>query len=119
MWNFTEAGHEKGEKNGVGACIERGLSHEELKYKDGAILIDVKSIVQWCNATMGPGREAESTVHQFFWFIDNTKIAPYENCCTLIGSSELHSFRSSDSGSWSIYTRKMMLLSIMCRGKLG
>ena len=104
MWNFIEAGHGKGENDGVGTCIKRALVHEELKYKDGEILIDVKSIVQWCNSTMGLGKEGESTVRRFFWFIDNTKIAPYQDCCTLTGSSELHSFRSSDVGSWSIHT---------------
>ena len=45
MWNFIEAGHGKGEGDGVGACIKRALAHEELKYKDGAILIDAKSII--------------------------------------------------------------------------
>ena len=45
MWNFTETGHGKGEHNGVGECIKRALSHDELKYKDGAILKDARSIV--------------------------------------------------------------------------
>ena len=55
---------------------------------------------------MGQGKEGESTVRIFFWFIDNLNIAPYQDCCTLKWSSELHSFRSSDAGSWSIHTRK-------------
>ena len=104
MWNFTEAGHGKGEHNGAVPCIKRALPREELKCKDGAIVTDAKSIVQWCNATMGPGKEGESTVCRFFWLIDNTDIVPYEDCCTLIGSSELHSFRIFDAGSWSIHT---------------
>ncbi|KAH9325124.1 hypothetical protein KI387_005302, partial [Taxus chinensis] len=54
FWNFTEAGHGKGEHDGAGACVKRALTREELKYKDGAKLIDVKSIVEWCNSTMGP-----------------------------------------------------------------
>ena len=83
---------------------KKALACEELKYKDGAILIDAKSIVQWCNTTMGLGKEVESTVRRFFWLIDNTNIAPYEVCCKLTGSSELHSFRSCDAGSWSIHT---------------
>ena len=114
MWNFIEVGHGKGEHDGAGACIKRVLAHEELKYKDGAILIDAKSIVQWCNATMGPGKEGESTVRRFFWLIDNTNIAPYQDCCTLIGSSELHSFRSSDAGSRSIHTQKMACYCLSC-----
>ena len=48
---------------------------------------------------MGLGKEGESMVHIFFWLINNTKIAPYEDCCTQTESSELHSFRSSDVGS--------------------
>ena len=66
MWNFTEASHGNGEHNGVGACIKRALSHKELKYNDGATLIDAKSTIQWCNATMGLGKEGESTIHFFF-----------------------------------------------------
>ena len=77
MWNFIEAGHGKGEHDGVGTCIKRALAHEELNYKDGKILIDAKSIIQWCNATMGLGKEGESIVLIFFWLIDNINIAPY------------------------------------------
>ena len=50
----------------------------------------------------------------FFWLIDNTNIAPYEDCCTLIGSSELYSFRSSDASSWSIHTQKMAFYCPLC-----
>ena len=107
MWNFIEAGNGKGEHTDACACIKRALAHEELKYKNGAILIDAKSIIQWCNATMGLRKEGESMVHRFFWLIDNTNIAPYEDCCTLTRSSELHSFRSFDAGSWSIHRQKM------------
>ena len=45
MWNFIETGHGKGEHDGAGTCIKTALACEELKYKDGAILIDAKSIV--------------------------------------------------------------------------
>ena len=45
MWNFTKTGHGKGEHNGAGTCIKRALACEELKYKDGTILTNVKSIV--------------------------------------------------------------------------
>lgn len=66
MWNFTEAGHGKGDHDGASACIKRALSREELKYKGGATLIHEKSIIQWCNTIIGPGKEDESTVHRFF-----------------------------------------------------
>ena len=39
-----EAGHGKGEHDGASACIKGALACEELKYKDGAISTDVKSI---------------------------------------------------------------------------
>ena len=70
MWNFTEASHGKGEHDGACTCIKRVLSREELKCKDEEILIYAKSIIQWCNATMGSGKEGESTVHRFFWLIE-------------------------------------------------
>ena len=70
-------------------------------------MTDAKSIVLCCNATMGPGKEGEYMVRRFIWLIDNTNIAPYQDCCTLTGSSELHSFRSYVAGSWSIHTQKM------------
>ena len=65
MWKFTEAGHGKGEHDGASACIKRALDHEKLKYKDGSILIDAKSIVQWCNATMGPRKVSLQFVYFF------------------------------------------------------
>ena len=114
MWNFTEAGHGKGEHNGAGACIKITLAHEELKYKDVAKVIFAKFIVQWYNTTMGPSKEGESMVRRFFSLIDNTNIAPYEDCCTLIGTNEFHSFRSSDAGSWSIHTQKMACYCSSC-----
>ncbi|KAH9319217.1 hypothetical protein KI387_020986, partial [Taxus chinensis] len=41
IWSFTEAGHGKGEHDGVrGMCEKRSLAREELKYKDGAKLKD-------------------------------------------------------------------------------
>ncbi|KAH9312797.1 hypothetical protein KI387_027832, partial [Taxus chinensis] len=48
----TEAGHGKGEHDGVGACVKRALAREELKYKDGAKLKDAKRIVEWCTDNM-------------------------------------------------------------------
>ena len=53
FWNFIEVGHGKGEHDGVGACVKRALSREELKYKGGTMLENAKIIVQWCNSMMG------------------------------------------------------------------
>ena len=114
MYNFIEVGHGKVEHDGAGACTKWALTHEELKYEDSVKLINVDSIMKRCNTTMGLGKEGESRVHRFFWLIDNTNIAPYQDCCTLTRSSELHSFRSSDAGSWSIHTWKMACYCPSC-----
>ena len=45
FWTFFEARHGKGEHDGVGACVKRALNREELKYKGGAILENVETIV--------------------------------------------------------------------------
>jgi len=114
MWNFCEVGHGKGEHDGARACIKRAITQEELKYKDNAKLIDAKPIIEWCNALMGPGNEGKSLIHRFFWLIDDTNIEPYEDCCTLIRSSELHSLKILDVGSWSIHTWKMTCFCSSC-----
>ena len=44
FWNFIEVGHGKGEHDGVGVCVKRALSREELKYEGGAILENAKKL---------------------------------------------------------------------------
>jgi len=88
------------------------LAREELKYKYNATLTNAELILKWCNASMGPGNDVKSLVRRFFWLIDDTHIAPYEDCCTLTRSSELHYFRSSIAGSWSIHTWKMAFVNV-------
>ena len=63
---------------------------------------------------MGLGKEGESTVCRFFWLIANTNIAPYQDCCTLTRSIELHTFRNFDAGSWSIPTQKIACYCPSC-----
>lgn len=71
FWNFSEVGHGKGEHNGASACVKRVLAREELKYEGGAKLIDETTIVQWCNSTMRPGNQGNSTISRYFWLMRN------------------------------------------------
>ena len=71
-------------------------------------------MIQWCNATMGLGKESDYMVCRYFWLIYNTIIAPYGDFCTLTRSSELHSFRSFDIGPWSIETQEMACYCPSC-----
>ncbi|XP_057867281.2 uncharacterized protein LOC131074642 [Cryptomeria japonica] len=114
FWNFIEAGHGKGEHDGAGACVKRALTREELKNEGGAMLIDAKTIVQWCNSTMGPGNVGKSMISRYFWLIRECNIENYLDCCTLIGSSDMHSFRSSNATSLVIYTRQIACFCSLC-----
>lgn len=105
FWNFSEAEHGKGEHDGVGACVKRALAREELKYEGGANSTNATTIVQWCNSTMGPSNQANSTISRYFWLIRESDVASYVDCCKLIGSSDLDVFRSSYAISPIIYTK--------------
>ena len=63
---FIKEGNGKGENDGVGECVKRALSREELKYEGGAILKNVEMIVQWCNSMIGPGTTSKSMVSRYF-----------------------------------------------------
>lgn len=99
LWNFSEVGLRKGENDGARACIKRHLAQENFKYKESLNLIYATFIIKWCNATMSPSNEDKSTVHRFFWLVDKSNIAIYEDLCTSIGSCKAHSFRSSNASS--------------------
>ena len=87
--NFIEVRHGKEENDGVGACVKRALSREELKYKGDTILENVETIVQWCNSMMGPGNIGKSMVSRYFWLIHEPNIENLQDCCKLTGSSEM------------------------------
>ena len=114
FWNFIEVGHGKGEHDGAGACVKRALSREELKYKGGTILENVETIVQWCNSSMGLGNTCKSMVSRYFWLIREPNINFFQDFCTLIGSSEMHSFQSSNVVSLGIHTRKLACFCSSC-----
>ena len=71
---------------------EKRLNIEELKYEGGTILQSAETIVQWCNYMMGQGNTSKSMVSRYFWLIHEPNIKNLQDFCTLIGSSEMHSF---------------------------
>lgn len=114
FWNFIKARHGKWEHDGAGEYVKRALSREELKYKGGAILENVETIVQWCNSIMGPGNTCKSMVSRYFWLICEPNIENLQDCCTLTWSSEMHSFWSSNVVSLVIHTRKLACFFSSC-----
>ena len=59
-------GHVKGEHDGAQSCMNISLSKEELKHEGVTILENAKTIVQWCNSTMGPSNIGKSIVSRYF-----------------------------------------------------
>ena len=49
MWSFFEVRHGKGEHDGVGACVKRALSKEQLKYEKRAKFKNAHEIMEWCS----------------------------------------------------------------------
>ena len=104
----------KGEHDGAGACVKIALGKEELKYESDTILENTEIIVQWCNSMMGPGNTCNSMVSRYFWLICELDIKKFQDFYTLTGSSEMHSFQSSNVASLAIYTRKFACFFSLC-----
>ena len=71
------------------------------------MLENAKIIFQWCNSMMGPSNTGKSMVSRYIFLIHEPKIENFKDYCTLIGSSEMHSFKSSNAASLAIHTRKL------------
>ena len=74
IWNDFENEHEKGEHDGVGACIKTALRRKEMKFTTIKVIQDAKTIIAWCSLVMGQGarrKEYQSSqkahVHKYFW----------------------------------------------------
>ena len=95
IWSFFEAGHGKGEHDGAGACVKRILAREQLKFEDSIKFKNAHEIVDWCNRRLSaPGSSDYSTVHRFFWLVEEENIVSRVDCETISGSTKWHSFRS-------------------------
>ena len=111
--NFIEVGHGKGENDDARECVKRALSREELKYEGGTILENIETIVQWYSSMMGSGNTGKFMVSNFFWLICENDIEYLKNLCTVKGSSEMHSCRSSKEVPLAIFRLHGLLRSII------
>lgn len=80
----------------------------------GAILLDARSIVDWCTLALSQGGTQDSTVHRFFWLVEEGTIGDRLDCQTMKESSKIHSFQSSNSSTWTIWTRELACFCPMC-----
>ena len=113
IWSFFEAGHGKGEHNGVGACVKRALVKEQLKISREKFS-DARSIVDWCSSALSQGGTLDSTVRRFFWLVEEGIVGGRLDCHTIKDSSKMHSFRSSDASTWTIWTRDLACFCQSC-----
>jgi hypothetical protein len=68
IWSFFEAGHGKGEHDGVGACVKRALAREQLKFEDA------RAIVDWCNTKLSRRTSDNSIIQCLFWLVEENDI---------------------------------------------
>ena len=57
IWNYLETGHEKGEHDGAGACINTALRRKEMNFTTISVIRDANSIVEWCSSVMGGSKK--------------------------------------------------------------
>ena len=63
IWNYFETRHEKGEHDGVGACIKISLHRKEMKFTTISLIRDANTIIAWCSSVMGRELEGNKTNH--------------------------------------------------------
>lgn len=101
MYNiiFTNTRHGKEEHDGAGACVKRELAREELNFNDGVKFTGAENNVDWCVKNIRHESQESSMVRIYFLLIEEQYLEGYEYCMTLVGSSDMHSFRSSNASS--------------------
>ena len=93
--------------------MKRALVKEQLKIS-AAELLDARSIVDWCSLALSQGGTLVSMVGRFFWLVEEGSIADRSNCAIVRDLSKMHSFRSSDSSTWTIWTRQLASFCPSC-----
>ena len=83
--------------------MKRALVNEQLKIL-AAKLLDTHIIVNWYSLALSQGGTLDSVVHRFFWLVEEGSIGDRSDCATVRDSSKMHSFQSSDSSTWTIWT---------------
>ena len=113
MWSFFEAGHGKGEHDGVSACVKRTLSREQLKFEKKGKFKNAHEIEEWCKIYLYIECQ-NSTIICFFYLVEEKNILSIYGCDTISGSAKWHSFRSLDSNTWTIWTRELVYFCQFC-----
>jgi hypothetical protein len=114
IWSFFEAGHGKGEHDGAGACVKRALCREQLKFEENAKFKDARAIVEWCKTSLSTGSSQNSTIRRFFWLVEENYILSRHDCDTISGCAKWHSFMSSNSNTWTMWTRELACFCQFC-----
>ena len=83
-------------------CVKRALVKVQLRISY-AILLDACSIVDWCTLALSQGGTLDSTMPRLFWLIEEGAIGDRLDCQKVKDSSKMHSFRSSNSSTWTIW----------------
>ena len=121
IWNYFEIEHEKGEHDGVGACIKTALSRKEIKFTTILLIRDAKTIVSWCSSVMGQRarrQEDQSSqkahLHRYFWEVVDVDRSILYDCKTVQGTHAFHSVRTSDNLIVEMWTRKLSCFCYPC-----
>ena len=83
--------------------MKRALVKEQLNIL-GAKSLDAHSIVDWYSLALSQGGTLDSVVRKLFWLVEEGSIGDRSDCATMRDSSKMHSFQSSDSSTWTIWT---------------
>jgi hypothetical protein len=118
IWNYFESGHGKGDHDAEGACINRVLRGNEMKFTTTSLIRDAKSIVEWCSLVMGEGTETHEEqshrkghIHRYFGEVVDVDGSQWYECKTMQGNHGFHLVRTSNNVIVEIWTRK---LSFFC-----
>ena len=120
IWNYFENGHDKGEHDGVAACIKTALQREEMRFTRNPHIKDAESIVQWCSGTMADRTKVKHTstgvgrpVKNFWHVVDIDQSHSYSSRIVQ-GTHGFHLVQSSNNPLFEIWTRKLSCFCIPC-----
>ena len=112
---FFEVGHGKGEHDGVGVCMKTALCRKQLKFEEKAKFKNAHDILEWCNKYLYTGSSQNSTIRHLFYLVEEKNIFSRYDYDTISKVAKWHSFRSSDSNTWTIWTRELVWFFQFCR----
>ena len=94
--------------------MNKALCREQLKFEEKAKFKNTHEIVEWCNKYLYIGSSQNSIIRHFFCLVEEKNILSRNDYETISGSTKWHSFRSSDSNTWTIWTRELVCFCQFC-----